>query len=162
MRSRVSASLTSVLTFLLFGTFAAAAAIGCAGVKPVQTSSGNGGSGSGKGGTGGISTGNGGSGGPLVINPISGSFTCSDFSNGSCIFNGNQSTLDGGPSGSTTIAYPLNGSLFPSNLGPIQIQSTNGGTTARINFQTMQSSNVSINYYAACETGSTLPVQVAT
>jgi hypothetical protein len=153
MRSRVLPSLMSVVTL----SFAVAAGFGCAGVKPVESNTGGSG-GSGGGGSGGSGPGaSTGSGGTLVVTPVSGSFTCGSFASLGCTFNGSQSTLDGSPSGSTTIAYPLDGSLFPSNLGPIQIQSTNGGTSARINFQTLNSSNVSINYYAACETGSTLP-----
>jgi hypothetical protein len=86
---------------------------------------------------------------------FSGGFTCTDFdTSGSCasFSTGTETTLDGTPSGTTTIAYPLDGSLFPANLGPIQVQTTTSGTSARINFQTT-SGNVNVNFYGSCEAG---------
>ncbi|HVV49740.1 MAG TPA: hypothetical protein VHO06_08785 [Polyangia bacterium] len=146
--------------------------LACAGVKQTATTgnggnSANGGS-TGNGGTGNsVSTGNGGT-GPVPITPISGPHVCTDYdTSGACtMFNtGMEGTLDNGGSGAApTIAYPLDHALFPSNLGPIQVQLTTPGTAARITFQTLQSSNVNVNYYGTCETGAgsgcaiTLPV----
>ena len=153
MRLHPSSSLLSLVTL----SFGVAAGLGCAGVKQNPTT-GNGGSGgsTGNGGSGGsISTGNGGT-GPIPITPISGNFTCTDFSacpSGAPSFNtGSESTFDNGGSGSTTIAYPLDKSLFPSNLGPIQVQLTTSGTSARISFKTLATKNVdNVQYFGSCE-----------
>lgn len=92
---------------------------------------------------------------------FTGNFTCMDFdtTGASCAsFNtGSESKLDGNSSGSTTIAYPLDGSLFPENLGPIQVHVASPGSVARINFKTSNTSNVNVNYYGACETGANNP-----
>jgi hypothetical protein len=152
MRLPTSSSLLSVVTL----SFAVAAGLGCAGVKPNATSTG----GSGGGGSGGNNTGNGGgngtggTGGILPVTPISGSFTCTDFNtSGSCasFSTGNEGNFDNTTSGSTSITYPLDHSLFPSNLGPIQIQMSTSGASARITFQTLASSNVNIQYFGSCE-----------
>jgi hypothetical protein len=86
---------------------------------------------------------------------FSGGFICPDLDtscSGTPVGAAAMTSLDGSPSGTTTIAYPLDGSLFPANLGPIQVQTTTGGTSARINFQT-GSGNVNVNFYGNCETG---------
>ena len=63
--------------------------------------------------------------------------------------NNNKTVLDGSPSGSTTIAYPLDGSLFPSNLTPIYAQMNTPGTNsiARLHFE---ANGLDITYYANC------------
>jgi hypothetical protein len=151
MRSPTSKSLLSIVTL----SFGVAAGFGCAGVKPNQASSGgSNGSGGNSSGSGGSSSGSGGGGGTLTITPISGDKVCTDFANsGSCTsYNtSNNGTLDNGGSGSTSIVYPLDHSLFPSNLGPIQVQLSTSGSAARISFDTTQSDNVHIHYYGACE-----------
>ncbi|HVZ89358.1 MAG TPA: hypothetical protein VHG72_20505 [Polyangia bacterium] len=144
------------------------AGAGCAGVKSKE-SSGSGGT-TGKGGSGGsgVVTGTGGTPQNLPVTPISGSFSCTDFdTSGACVSfdTGTESQFGNGSSGSTTIAYPLDGALFPGNLGPIQVQMTTPGTSARITLQTTSSSNVNVQYFGTCESapGSgcsvTLPVQ---
>ena len=63
-------------------------------------------------------------------------------------------TLDGAPGGAATIAYPLDKSIFPPNLSPIQVhitRSSAGQTAARINFSAQDIVNV--NYYALCQPG---------
>jgi WD40-like Beta Propeller Repeat len=152
MRSRSSYSLLSILTL----SAGVAAGLGCAGVKPNQSSTGgNGGNNSGSGGNGGNNSGGGGGGGNLPVTPISGSHTCTDFdtsSNCGSFNSGDQGKLDGSnTSGSTSIAYPLDNSLFPSNLGPIQVHLSSSGSSARIHFLTTQSSNVDVQYYGGCE-----------
>jgi hypothetical protein len=127
---------------------------GCAGIKP-NSSPGSGGA-TGKGGTGnsGNFTGTGGTGSPLPVVPLTGNMSCNDFNDcpaGSTFDTGSEGSFGNSTSGSTTIAYPLDQSLFPSNLGPIQVQMTTPGTSARINFQTASSNNVSVNYFGACE-----------
>src|SRR6266540_538216 len=59
--------------------------------------------------------------------------------------------LDATPSGLANLAYPLDHTLFPSNLTPIyaHIQTNGTGQSARLNFQAGQGTNV--NYYANCE-----------
>jgi hypothetical protein len=148
MRLRISTNLASfVSSFLVL-----AVGFGCAGVKPMSTPTGNGGSG----GSGG-SSGSGGTGGtqpPPPATPISGNFTCPDFdTSGTCasFSPSTESTFDNATSGSTSIAYPLNNSLFPYNLGPIQVQMTTPGTAARISFKTLQSDNVDVKFFGACE-----------
>jgi hypothetical protein len=154
MRLQTSSSLLSVIAL----SFGVAAGLGCAGVKPVVSTTGSGGSGGSSSGNGGSNsggtTGNGGSGGILPVTPISGSFTCTDFGSTSCatFSTGDEGNFDNGTSGSTTITYPLDHSLFPSNLGPIQIQMSTSGASARITFQTLASSNVNIQYFGKCET----------
>jgi hypothetical protein len=63
--------------------------------------------------------------------------------------NNNKAVLDGTPAGQTTIAYPVDGSLFPSNLAPIYAQMTTPGTNsiARLSFQ---ASGLDVQYYANC------------
>jgi hypothetical protein len=147
-------SLFSVVT-LSFGV----AGLGCAGVKMgASNTGGSGGSSSGKGGNSGNggSTGNGGGGGMLPITPYSGSFSCTDFDNGCpagapTFDTSSEGSFDNGTSGSTTIAYPVDHSLYPSNLGPIQVQLTTSGTSARLTFQTTNSSNVNVQYFGSCE-----------
>ncbi|HEY6476893.1 MAG TPA: hypothetical protein VI456_09955, partial [Polyangia bacterium] len=154
MRSPTSYSLLSIVTL----SFGAAVVLGCAGVKPNQASGGgsNGSGNGGSNGSGGSSSGSGGGGGNLPINPLTGDHTCTDFdssSNCSSYSPDNNGNFNNSTSGSTSIVYPLDHSLFPSNLGPIQIQMSTSGSAARINFQTTQSSNVNVNYFGACETG---------
>ncbi len=152
MRLHLSSSLLSVITL----SFGVAAGLGCAGVKQgVSTtgSGGNTGNGGSNTGNGGSSTGNGGS-GPVTVVPISGSFSCTDFDDSSACTSfstSGEGNFDNGTSGSTSIAYPLDHSLFPSNLGPIQIQMSTSGASARITFQTLKSSNVNIQYFGTCE-----------
>jgi len=156
MRSPSSYSLSSALSL----TLGLVVGVGCAGVKTQMTNTGKGGT-NGNGGTlgnggsvgNGGSTGNGGS-GPIPITPWSGNFSCADFSGATCtpFDTGKEGTLDSGSGGGPTIAYPLDHSLFPSNLGPIQVQLTTSGTAARISFNTLNSDNVHVNYYGTCET----------
>jgi hypothetical protein len=160
MRLQTLPSLLPVvaLSFGVAGSFGVVAGLGCAGVKPNATTTGSGGSGGGNGGSstgnGGSSTGNGGT-GPVAVVPISGSFTCTDLdTSGSCptFSTSNEANFDNGTSGSTSITYPLDQSLFPSNLGPITFQMSTSGTAARITFQTLATSNVNIQYFGNCET----------
>ena len=60
-----------------------------------------------------------------------------------------QDVLDGATSGPTTIMYPVDHALFPSNLTPIYAQMTAPGASAiaRLNFQ---ATGLDINYYANC------------
>ncbi|HEY6478221.1 MAG TPA: hypothetical protein VI456_16700 [Polyangia bacterium] len=139
----------------------AAGAVGSAGV--VGTDGGAGAGGSATAGSGGSSGGHAGAGGQggagggsLPITPLTGSHTCTDFdssSNCSSYSPSNNGNFNNSASGSTSIVYPLDHSLFPSNLGPIQIQMSTSGTAARINLQTTQSSNVNVSYFGACEAG---------
>jgi hypothetical protein len=64
-----------------------------------------------------------------------------------------KSSLQGTPAASVGIAYPLAGALIPSNLGPIQVHVAAPGTAARIAFRSTASTNLSIDYYGACEPG---------
>ena len=152
MRSPTSKSLLSIVLL----SFGVAAGLGCAGVKPNQTNSSGGSNGSGKGGN---NSGNGGSssgggGGNLPVTPISGDHSCTDFdssSNCTSYNTNNNGNFNNNTSGSTSIVYPLNNSLFPSNLGPIQVHMSSSGSAARIHFLTTQSSNVDVQYYGACE-----------
>jgi WD40-like Beta Propeller Repeat len=95
----------------------------------------------------------------MLVATFSGNFSCTDFQSGGCATfdTGSEGKLDNGASGSTTIQYPLDGSLFPSNLGPIQVHIASPGTIARLNFKTNRTGNVDLNYYGACETGATNP-----
>jgi hypothetical protein len=63
---------------------------------------------------------------------------------------GAQATLDGQASGSAQIAYPLDGALFPKNLGPIYVHIVKTGTptSARLQFS---ADGVDIRYYGPCE-----------
>jgi hypothetical protein len=63
--------------------------------------------------------------------------------------NNNKTVLDSAPSGTTQLAYPLDKSLFPSNLTPIYAQMTasGNGAIARLNFQ---ATGLDINYYSNC------------
>jgi hypothetical protein len=91
------------------------------------------------------------------VTPLIGSFSCTDFdTSGACVpfDTGTEGKFGNPTSGSTTIAYPLDNSLFPSNLGPVQVQMTTAGASARISFQTTQSGNVSVQFYGTCETAS--------
>jgi hypothetical protein len=63
-----------------------------------------------------------------------------------------QPGLDGTPSGgAVSIAYPLDGAIFPPNLSPIYVHVSKSGnqTMARLNFA---ANNVNVNYYGTCET----------
>jgi hypothetical protein len=107
--------------------------------------SGGGAAGAGAGGAGGAGQG---------ITPFTGSFTCADFSSsGACVpfDTGTEGAFSNAAAGSTAIAYPLDHSLFPSNLGPTQFQMKTAGTAARISFQTLQTNNVKADFYGACE-----------
>lgn len=157
MRACTSKSLLSLVLPLVL-PLGLTLAVGCAGVKPMSTTNGTGGSGNGSGNGGttgnGGSLGNGGT-GPTTITPISGSFTCTDFdTTGACTTfdTSKEGTLDNGGSGSApNIAYPLAGALFPYNLGPIEVQLTTPGTAARLTLQTLNSSNVNVEFYGPCE-----------
>jgi hypothetical protein len=63
--------------------------------------------------------------------------------------NNNKSVLDSTPSGTTSITYPLDHSLFPSNLAPIYAQMSASGSNAiaRLNFHAQ---GLEVNYYANC------------
>jgi len=156
-----SPTLSSLLSFVrpLVLPLGLALAVGCAGVKPMSSTTGAGGSGNGKGGNGGSfgnggTVGNGGT-GPVPITPITGSYTCTDFdTSGACAMfdTGKEGTLDGGGSGAApSIAYPVDHSLFPSNLGPIQVQLTTPGTAARLQLSSADGM-VDVNFYGSCET----------
>jgi hypothetical protein len=156
MRLTTSSSFGSSLfpKFTVAAALALLAGAGCAGIKPNSTT-GTGGA-TGKGGTGnsGNFTGTGGTSGPAQITPFTGNVSCTDYTAcpaGVTFDTSTESSFGNSTSGSTTIAYPLNGSLFPYNLGPIQVQLTTPGTSARINFQTTSSNNVSVNFFGACE-----------
>jgi len=140
--------------FTLATTVALLAGAGCAGVKPKSSPSGSAGS-SGTGATGsGNSTGTGGTSGPVQITPFTGNVSCTNYSacpTGVTFDTSTEGSFGNSTSGSTSIAYPLDHSLFPFNLGPIQVQMTTPGTSARINFQTTSSNNVSVNFFGACE-----------
>ncbi|HVY36459.1 MAG TPA: hypothetical protein VHM31_00945 [Polyangia bacterium] len=100
------------------------------------------------------------SGSAMLVATFSGNFTCSDFdkSGGCAAFDtGSEGKLDNNASGTTTIQYPLDGSLFPENLGPIQVHIATSGSIARLNFKTSRTNNVNLNYYGACETGASNP-----
>ena len=132
------------------GTGAVTGAGGSAGAAGAGAAGSAGGAGGG-----GASGGHGGAAGTQGMTPLAGSFSCTDFSGSSACapFNtGTEGQFSGTASGSTSIAYPLDHSLFPANLGPIQFQMTTSGSAARISFQTAQSANVNVNYYGACET----------
>jgi hypothetical protein len=60
--------------------------------------------------------------------------------------------LDGSASATTTIAYPLDGAILPPNMSPVQVHIAKPGNqnAARINFSAQ---NVSVNYYAFCQSG---------
>jgi hypothetical protein len=60
--------------------------------------------------------------------------------------------LDGSPSGQTSIAYPSDRSIFPSNVGPItvHIQKSGNQDIARIAF--IVEGTIDIKYYARCDT----------
>jgi hypothetical protein len=67
---------------------------------------------------------------------------------------GQAGGLDATPAGTATIAYPLDGSVFPPNLSPVQVhvsRTTPAQTVARINFTSEDVVNVS--YYANCQAG---------
>src|SRR4051794_21398698 len=63
--------------------------------------------------------------------------------------NNNKTVLDGAPSGTTNLLYPVDHALFPSNLTPIYAQMTASGSNAiaRLNFQ---ATGLDVNYYANC------------
>jgi len=65
--------------------------------------------------------------------------------------NNNKTALDATPAGQTTMAYPLDHSLFPGNLTPIYAQMTAPGANsiARLRFE---ASGLDISYYANCVT----------
>lgn len=71
------------------------------------------------------------------------------FDPGFNTMNANKMALDGAPSGSTQLLYPVDKSLFPSNLTPIyaQMMAPGAGAIARLNFQ---AAGLSVNYYANC------------
>ncbi|MEP6655483.1 MAG: hypothetical protein ABJA82_19110 [Myxococcales bacterium] len=62
----------------------------------------------------------------------------------------NATKLDGTPSGSLNVAYPLDGAIFPSNFGKVTFQfaKTGGQDSARLRFV---GDGLEINYYGACE-----------
>lgn len=61
---------------------------------------------------------------------------------------GARQSLDGSPSGSATIAYPVDGALFPKNLGPIYVHIAKAGTAARLSFQ---GRGLDVTWYGMCE-----------
>jgi hypothetical protein len=100
--------------------------------------------------------------GGVASNPVtveatfSGDFVCADLdTSGSCasVDPGSKTGLQGTPAGAVGIAYPLANALFPSNLGPMQVQISGQGTAARIAFRTSVTTNLNIDYYGACEAG---------
>jgi hypothetical protein len=60
--------------------------------------------------------------------------------------------LDGNPTAAAvSIAYPLTGSVFPSNLSPVQVHISRASASysaARLNFS---ADGVNVNYYGACQ-----------
>jgi hypothetical protein len=150
------------MVFLSFGvlSFGVTAGLGCAGVKPTQTSSSGGSNGSGGNNSGnGGSNGSGGGGGVLPITPLTGTITCTDVGdcgNSPTFDPSTEGTFDNNTSGSTSITYPLDHSLFPSNLGPIQVQMSSVGTSARIHFLANSTTpgnppDVDVQYFGKCE-----------
>jgi hypothetical protein len=66
---------------------------------------------------------------------------------------GAKTALDGTPGGTAgKLAYPLDHTLFPSNLTPIYAQISGGTnpTAARLRFE---ATGLALNYYGKCETG---------
>ncbi len=63
--------------------------------------------------------------------------------------NNNKVVLDSAPSGTTNLLYPVDHSLFPSNLTPIyaQMSASGAGAIARLNFQ---ATGLDVNYYSNC------------
>lgn len=59
----------------------------------------------------------------------------------------NKATLDGDASGSATLAYPLDRSVFPSNLSPIYAHISMPGQTARLSFD---GDGLSVKFYGNC------------
>src|SRR5204863_3169850 len=65
----------------------------------------------------------------------------------------NTAVLDGSPSGSgAKIEYPLDGALFPANLGPNTVHVVRNGNapSARLRFE---AEGVDVSWYGQCETG---------
>ncbi len=62
----------------------------------------------------------------------------------------NMGKLDGGTSGSASLAYPLDGAIFPSNFGKVtfQIAKTGAQDIARLAFL---GEGLDLKYYGACE-----------
>jgi hypothetical protein len=76
---------------------------------------------------------------------------CDIFGDGFNSTNNNKPVLDGAPSGLANLVYPLEKSLFPSNLSPIyaHIQTNGTGQIARLNFQA--GAGTTVNFYGNCE-----------
>ena len=82
---------------------------------------------------------------------LTASFSGAIFDPGFNQTNNNKTVLDGAASGTTSITYPTDHALFPSNLSPIyaQMAAPGAGSIARLNFQ---ATGLDINYYSNCVT----------
>jgi hypothetical protein len=60
--------------------------------------------------------------------------------------------LDANPTGQVTIAYPLNGAIFPANVGAVTVHLPKSGSqdVARL---ALGGDGLDVKYYARCETG---------
>jgi hypothetical protein len=66
---------------------------------------------------------------------------------------GDKTKLDGTTSGAVTVAYPLDGAIFPSNFGAVTVQiakSTGAQDIARLTFS---GDGLDVRHYGVCETG---------
>ena len=91
------------------------------------------------------------SGGLQASATLTASFSGAIFDPGFNQTNNNKTVLDGATSGPTTITYPTDHALFPSNLSPIYAQMAAPGASsiARLNFH---ATGLDINYYSTCVT----------
>jgi hypothetical protein len=64
-----------------------------------------------------------------------------------------EGKLDGTPSSSTQLVYPLDGALFPANLAPITVQATRPGGQSLARIELTADPLVSFRWYAPCEPG---------
>jgi len=82
---------------------------------------------------------------------LTASFSGAIFDPGFNQTNNNKTVLDGATSGTTTITYPTDHALFPSNLSPIyaQMAAPGANSIARLSFQ---APGLDISYYANCVT----------
>ncbi|HXU00241.1 MAG TPA: hypothetical protein VN903_04580, partial [Polyangia bacterium] len=80
---------------------------------------------------------------------LNATFTGAIFGTGFDQGNNNKTVLDATPSGTTSIAYPLDHALFPANLAPIyaQINAPGNNAIARLSFQ---ADGLDVSYYANC------------
>jgi hypothetical protein len=81
--------------------------------------------------------------------PVMGAFFGSGF------VTSDVTKLDGLPAAgaATTIAYPLDGALFPANFGPITVQVTKTSSSQTLARLRWSGDGVDVRYYAVCEAG---------